>query len=110
MFFRRKKEFSEEEIEKIIEDYGKMIKSLLKEHLPRWARRAMNKTKNRTGVAVSKKGEEIRKIKKMGMSSWLEQTTQELFEELSSFTTDPASLKSKLDTMLKEFKRKWKIK
>jgi len=110
MFFRRrrKKEFSEEEIEKIID--GKMMKSLLKEHLPRWARRAMNKTKNRTGVAVSKKGEEIRKIKKMGMSGWLEQTTQELFEELSSFTTDPASLKSKLDTMLKEFKRKWKIK
>jgi len=88
MFFRRKKEFSEEEIEKIIDDYDKRVKSLLKEHLPRWARRAMNRTRDRTGAIMNKKGEEVQKIKKMGMSSWLEQTTQELFEGLSSFTME----------------------
>ena len=107
---RRKREFSQEEIEQVINDYSEMVKSVLREYLPRWARRAMNKAKGRSGLTVSKENEEIQEIKRIGISAWLDRATQDVFEEISSFTSDPASLKSKLDSILKEIKRKWKIK
>jgi len=107
---RRKKEFSEKEIEQIINDYNETMKSLLREYLPRWARRAMNKAKGRSGLTVSKENEEIQEIKRVGISAWLDQTTQDMVEELSSLVSEPVSFRHKLDAMVKEFKKKWNIK
>jgi len=107
---RRKKELSEEEIERIIKDYNEMMKSLLREYLPRWARRGMNKAKSRAGFNLNKGKEEIQEIKRTGISAWLEQSTQDAVEELSPLVRDSVSFKSKLDSILKEFKEKWGIK
>jgi len=108
---RRKKEFSEKEIEQIINDYNETMKSLLREYLPRWARRAMNKAKGRSGLNNISKGKgEIQEIKRTGISAWLDQTTQDMVEELSSLVSEPVSFRHKLDAMVKEFKKKWNIK
>ena len=110
MFFKKKgKEFEEEEIEQITEEYTQEIKVVIRKYLPRKARRAMYRGKGGR-VTPDDKNEEIRQIKKVGLSAWLNQATEEVFEELSSFVTDPGSLRSELNVMSKEFKKKWNIK
>lgn len=111
MFFKKKKsEFEEKEIEQITEEYTEGIKVIIRKYLPRKMRRAMYKGKGGGRLTQDKKNEEIQKIKKTGISAWLNQATEEVFEELSSFVTDPGSLRSELNVMLKEFKKKWNIK
>jgi len=73
-------------------------------------RRAIYKGKGGGRLTQDKKSEEIQKIKKTGVSAWLNQATEEIFEELSSFVANPDSLRSELNVMLKEFKKKWNIK
>ena len=70
----------------------------------------MYKGKGGGRLTQDKKSEEIQKIKKVGLNAWLNQAAEEVFEELSSFVTDPDSLRSELNVMSKEFKKKWNIK
>ena len=110
MFLRKKKKkFEEKEIEQIIDDYSQTTKTLIGKYLPRRARRAMNKGKG-SRLTSAEKSDQIQKIKKIGISTWLNETTEDTFGELSSFVTDPISLQAELQTMLKEFKKKWNIK
>lgn len=110
MFFKKKKsEFEEKEIEQITEEYTEGIKVIIRKYLPRKARRAMYRGKGGR-LTPDEKNEEIQKIKKTGISAWLNQATEEVFEELSSFVAEPDSLRSELNVMLKEFKKKWNIK
>jgi len=110
MFFKKKKsELGEKEIEQITEEYTEGIKVIIRKYLPRKARRAMYRGKGGR-LTQDEKNEEIQKIKKTGVSAWLNQATEEVFEELSSFVAEPDSLRSELNVMLKEFKKKWNIK
>ena len=111
MFLRKKKKkLDEKEIEQIIDDYSQTTKALIGKYLPRRARRAMNKGKGGARLTSAEKGDQMQKIKKIGISAWLNETTEDTFEELSSFVNDPASLQSELYTVLKRFKKKWSIK
>jgi len=111
MFFgKRKKKFEEKEIEQIIDDYSQTMKALIGKYLPRRARRAMNRGKGGARLTPAEKNEEMEKIKKIGISAWLNEITEDTFGELSSFVADSVSLQSELYTVLKRFKKKWNIK
>jgi len=110
MFFRKKqKELDVKEIEQIMEEYLKILKETIGKYLPRRERRAMMKGKGREGWGSAKRGE-IEQIKKKGIKTWLNQTTEDTLSELSSAIPDFPSLESDLRGRLKDFKKKWKIK
>jgi len=111
MFFgKRKKKFEEKEIEQIIDDYSQTMKALIGKYLPRKVRRAMNRGKSGARLTPAEKSGEVQKIKKIGISAWLNGVTEDTFGEVSSFVTDSVSLQSELYSMLKRFKKKWDIK
>ncbi len=111
MFFRKKeKKLELKEIEQIVEDYSKVLRDTIGKYLPRRERRAMSRGKGGMRLASSTKKEEIEQIKKKGAGSWLNQTTEDALNELSSIIPDFTSLQSELRNKLKDFKKKWKIK
>jgi len=111
MFFRKKKKKLElKEMEQIVEDYSKVLRDTIGKYLPRRERRAMSKGKGGMRLGPSAKSEEIEQIKKKGVRAWLNQTTEDALNELSSIIPDFTSLQSELRNRLKNFKKKWKIK
>jgi len=106
---KRKKEFGEREIEQIVKEYSEGVESLLQKYLPRKMRRFIFKGRGRRKFSSNKKIEEIQRIKETGVGAWLNRATEEILEELSSFVSNPDSLNSELDVMLKELKKRWNI-
>lgn len=110
MIFRRKKEYTGEEMAEIIKDFSAGLRSVLRNHLPRKMRRAMQKNEKKQLRTI--KGEnagQFEGIKKKGLSSWLSDSLQEAYQELSSLVADPGQLQEDLQSYLREFKRKRKI-
>ncbi|MEA1963856.1 MAG: hypothetical protein U9O41_01820 [Candidatus Aerophobetes bacterium] len=106
---KRKKKFEEKEVEQIIDDYSQTMKNVVGKYLPRKVRRAMNRKGSGAGLTSAEKNEQMEKIKKIGISAWLNEITEDTFGELSSFVSDSVSLQSELYTALKEFKKRWNI-
>jgi|GEM_PF-5712408 len=106
MLFGKRKEFDEEKIEQVMEDFVKTMGELMEKHLPRRIRRTMRKKRGGWGKISNKDMEEI---KKRGLSSWLNETVDETYQEIGSFANDPGALEKDLKIFLKELKKKWKI-
>ncbi|RLE12241.1 hypothetical protein DRJ04_06550 [Candidatus Aerophobetes bacterium] len=112
MFFwkrGKKEEFSDEQIEKIIDEYMLLMKEAIGRYLPRRMRRALNKNKGWKSLSASKKREQLQDIRQKGLSSWLDQTTEEAVEQISSFVPESGALEEELRKILKDFKKKWNI-
>ena len=114
MLFRKKKKkerFSEEDFEQIITEYTGLMKDAMGKYLPRRMRRAMNKNnKGWESLSVSEKKAQIQEIKQKGLNNWLDESTGEVLEQVSSFVSETVVLEEELRKILKEFKKKWNIK
>ena len=70
MFFwkrGKKEEFSDEQIEKIIDEYMLLMKEAIGRYLPRRMRRALNKNKGWKSLSASKKREQLQDIRQKGL-------------------------------------------
>ena len=105
MLFGKRKELDEEKIEQVMEDFTKVLSKLMEKHLPRRMRRAMPKKSKWGKMNDKKKKEELTKIKKRGLNSWLSETVYEICQEVGSFANDPDALEKDLKASLKEFKK-----
>lgn len=111
LFWKRKKKFDEEEIEKIIGDYTTLLREKVGTYLPRRMRRALKKkSKEWNDLSKGEKKKEVEEIKKTGLSSWLEKMTEETYKELASIVPEATSMQEDLWQTLKDFKKKWNIK
>lgn len=106
----KKEQFSDGQIEQIINEYMVLTKSTVGKYLPRRMRRVLNKNKGWGSLSASERKSQIQEIKQKGLGGWLEQATQETFEEISSFVSDGAPFETELKDTLTEFKKKWSIK
>ncbi|HHF98962.1 hypothetical protein J7L81_03610 [Candidatus Aerophobetes bacterium] len=112
-FWKRKKEekkLTPEQIEKIATEYTDLVKEITGKYLPRRMRRALNRAKGWQGLSLSERKKQIQKITENGVSSWLEETTQETIEQVSSFIQESTTFEEELRKALREFKKKWGIK
>jgi len=106
---KKEEKLSDEKIEQIISEYVDLMKSKIGEYLPRRMRRALNKSKRWSGLSPSEKKEQIQDIKQKGLSNWLNESTEEAIEQISSFVSESVALENDLRKTLKEFKKKWNI-
>jgi len=110
MLFWKRKKFDEAEIKQIFEEYLEVLKTTMGKYLSRQMRRALSKNKGWGSLSPSQKREQIQEIKQKGLNNWLDEHTEEVFEQISSFVSDSGLLKEDLKKALKEFKKKWNIK
>jgi len=112
LFWKRGKreELSDEQIEKIVVEFMDLTKNGVCKYLPRRMRRALSKNKGWQSLSSSEKIDQIQEIKQKGLSGWLDQSAEEVFEELSSFVSESVALEEELRKELREFKKKWNIK
>lgn len=111
MLFGKGKKFDEKKIEQVMEDFVKTIGELMAKYLPRKMRRTMHKNKSGWGKISDKKNkEEMEEIKKRGLSSWLNERVNEIYQEIEPFANNPGALEKDLRASLKELKKKWRIK
>lgn len=111
-FWKRKKkeELSEEQITQIVDEYMGLMKDVMGKYLSRQMRRALNKSRGWGSLSSSQKKKEIEEIKQQGLSSWLDKSTEETIEQVSSFVSDHVVLEEELRKASREFKKKWNIK
>lgn len=103
---RKKAELSEEAIESIVREYSDVLKGGVARHLPRRMRRAMDKGNKGWGsLSASEKRAQIQEIRQRGLGSWLDETTQETYEQIASFVADAATLEQELLESLAVFKK-----
>lgn len=110
MLFWKRKKFDEAEIEKIVEEYVEILKTTVGKYLPRQMRRALRKNREWGNLSQKRKQDEIKEIKQRGLNNWLEENTQQVYEEIASFTPEAQTLQKELRKVLKDFKKKWDIK
>lgn len=111
-FWKRKKrkELSDQQIQQVIDEYTSLMKNVIGKYLPRRMRRALNKNRGWGGLSGSEKKEQVQQIRQKGLSSWLNQSTEEALEQISSFVSEGIALEEDLRKELKDFKKKWDIK
>lgn len=111
MVFWRKKEYTQEEMTEIIKDFTVNLRVVLRNHLPREMRRSMQKDeKKQLKMLQGENTGHFEEIKKKGLSSWLSESLEEAYKELSSFVAEPGQLQEDLQSYLRGFKKRWKIK
>lgn len=112
VFWKKKKqqELSDGAIEGIIREYSDVLKAVIATHLPRRMRRAMDKGNKGWGsLSPAQRKAQIQETRQQGVGPWLEETTQETYEQIASFVADAAVLEQELRGALATFKKERNI-
>jgi len=111
LFWKRKKDYTPEEMAEIVREFSTSLREVLRDHLPRKMRRAMQKNdKKQHRMIQANQDGQFQEIKKKGLSAWLDESVGEVYQELSSYVPDPSQLQADLQAYAKQFKKVHNVK